>query len=249
MARKIKWIEKQPRSHVIEHSRMMNISELLSLENTSYRKNIEFLCLFQTRLDETFRDNKFPTNDFNIISRKYRSNIFHDRTISNDPKNTKFYVVPSKLVFYSAMMFYLDFLVLFICLYNPPRISIFRNDLVLIEKGGRNFTASYCGVKTLIVGTFDEPETDWDPCFSTDHFLKVSINFPQTMFSTSLWKSLLKGFHRYRISTGAVSFLHEKNTLLFCNFSDLFGILWSIPVELPFRVDQLNPRYCRNFVL
>ena len=249
MARKFKWIDTQPWNHVTEHSRMMNISELLSLKNTSYSENIDFFCLFEIRLDANFRHNNFPSNDFNIISRKYTSNNFQDGTISNDLKNTKFCVIATKLVFYSAMIFYLGFLVLLICLYNPPRNSIFRNDLVILKKGWGNFTTKYCGMKTSIVGIFDEHETYWNPCFSTDHSLKVLIVFFETMFSTSLRKSLLKGSHTYRISPGAVWDLHEKITLHFCSFSDLFGNLWGIIVEIPLRVDQLNPRYCQNLVL
>ena len=136
--------------------------------NLAYSQQLDILCLNETWLDSSCTSNLFATNEYTMKCRKDRKSGIHGGTAIINRNSIPITPIKLKHDFCCAAVLQIGFPLLIICIYNPPKNSCYRiepkNTLLLLKSLSGKFKTH----KTLILGDFNQPETDWSSYTSGD---------------------------------------------------------------------------------
>ena len=105
-----------------------SFSKRLSLINFAHSQNFDLLCLTETWLHSSLKDNLFVSSDYIVGSRTDRKNGSHGGTAIIRRNGISLNALSVKTDFCCSAVLNLGFPLLIVNLYNPPKNSPYRGN-------------------------------------------------------------------------------------------------------------------------
>ena len=148
-----------------------SFSKRLFLINFALSQNFDLLCLTETWLDSSLKDNLFISSDYIVGSRTDRKNGSHGGTASIRRNGISLNAISVKPNFCCSAVLNLGFPLLIVNLYNPPKNSPYRINPLDIKLFLESPLRRFEGTKALVTGDFNQPD------FEAESYHTVDVSF------------------------------------------------------------------------
>ena len=155
----------------VNSTSIASFSKRLSLINFAHSQNFDLLCLTETWLDSSLKDNLFISSDYIVGSRTDRKNGSHRGTGIIRKNGISLDAISVKTDFFCSIVLNLVCPLLIVNLYNSPKNSPYRVNPIDIKLFLDFLLRRFEGTKTLIMGDFNQPD------FEAESYHKGDVSF------------------------------------------------------------------------
>ena len=154
-----------------------SFSKRLSLINFAHSHNFDLLCLTETWLDSSMKDNFFISSNYIVGGRTDRKNGSHGGTAIIKRNGISLNAISVKTDFCFSAVLNLGFPALIVNLHNPPKNSPYRVSPLDSKLFLESFLRRFEGTKTLIMGDFNQPDFEAESYHTGDVSFCSLIDF------------------------------------------------------------------------
>ena len=153
---------------LVDSRNIASFSKRLSLINFAHSQNFDLLCLTETWLDSSLKDNLLISSDYIVGSLTERKNGSHRSTAIIRRNGISLNAISIKTDFCCSAVLNLGFLLLIVNFYNPPKNSPYRVNPLDNKLFSESLLHRFEGTKSLIMGDFNQPDFEAEPYHTAD---------------------------------------------------------------------------------
>ena len=201
----------------------------------AHSQNFDLLCLTETWLDSSLKDNLFISSDYIVGSRADRKNGSHGGTAIIRRNGISLNAISVKTDFCCSAVLNLGFPLLIVNLYNPPKKSPYRVNPIDIKLFLESLLRRFEGTKAHIMGDFNQPDFEAESYHTGDVSFCSLIDFLlEQNFHQIVDRPTHSSNHMLDLIWSDFSeVLPGDNNLIKVPFSDHSCVTITIPCKIP----------------